>query len=94
MAYLARQVTTVKDFGQVFDSYQEFEEMMLEAKMEATTKAPDLATRRLPATLYDPSGSLMHMGAAPVGGRRHQRRKGRRQNRHRPSPLRRRVLAG
>ncbi len=31
-------VTTVRDFGQVFDAYAQFEESMINAKMETTAE--------------------------------------------------------
>ena len=40
-------VTTVRDFGQVFDAYAQFEESMINAKMETTAEmgATDDGTR-------------------------------------------------
>ena len=33
-----QRVTTVRDFGQVFDAYAQFEESMINAKMETTAE--------------------------------------------------------
>ena len=49
-------VTTVRDFGQVFDAYAQFEESMINAKMETTAEmgATDDGTRvRVGVCMYE-----------------------------------------